>query len=242
MQITKFAMAAASSVNLSRIPLPFPYKLYAMLEESEKNGTTSVISWLPDGNWFAIHDPGKFSKEIMNDYLPFKTYAAFVEELYRYGFQKPASRQQDEVFYHHRFIRRNKNMCLKLRRKPTMPIDKVVNEIDKVVNDTGVLSNLEKQKPGRKRMWKDKNVPVNVTDHDLDHRLHNNWLSSEATIFNFDYQEYPVVAAEAPQSNKDAQRSEDGYRDPDGYDEKQLEPRTIEEMMKDGHMVECNQS
>jgi hypothetical protein len=45
----KVKMSMAASTNLANLPLPFPYKLYAMLEDSERNGAASVISWLPDG-------------------------------------------------------------------------------------------------------------------------------------------------------------------------------------------------
>jgi hypothetical protein len=33
---------------LASPPLSFPWKLYQLLEDSEKNGTENIISWLPE--------------------------------------------------------------------------------------------------------------------------------------------------------------------------------------------------
>lgn len=95
-----------------------------MLEDAEKTGEDSIISWLRGGEWISIHDPAKFEKEIMNKYFPFSSYKAFVREMNRYGFQQRHGNQKSHIFYHQRFIRRDKNMCLSLRRKAITHQDK----------------------------------------------------------------------------------------------------------------------
>ena len=45
--------------------LPFPLKLYDMLEEAEANNYTDIISWLPEGISFRVHKPKEFLEQIM---------------------------------------------------------------------------------------------------------------------------------------------------------------------------------
>jgi hypothetical protein len=161
-----------ASATLANVPLPFPYKLYAMLEDSEKNGTDSVISWLPGGEWIAIHEPEKFAKEIMKEYFTFPTYEAFVKQLYRYGFRKPALRQDEDVLYHDRFIRSDKNLCLSLRRKPTFGNNKMKAEGASDIDSRAFLH----------------------TQNNID--VQNDGLSTEARMLNFEHQEYPVSRAQ----------------------------------------------
>ena len=45
--------------------LPFPSKLYDVLERMEKEGHEDVIGWQPHGRCFVIRDPKVFVKEFM---------------------------------------------------------------------------------------------------------------------------------------------------------------------------------
>jgi hypothetical protein len=211
------------SANLANIPLPFPYKLYGMLEDSEKNGTESVISWLPGGEWIAIHDPEKFAKEIMKEYFAFPTYKAFVKELYRYGFRKPALRQDEDVLYHDRFIRSNKNLCLSLRRKPTFGKNKMkARRVSGKNIDCKKFSLID---------------ALHDTLHDALHEapsndrapsrcVQNDGLSTEARMLNFEHQEYPASRAQVSHDQDSQSAWIPDYEDI-------YEPRTIEAMLRD---------
>merc|ERR1719229_71471 len=39
----------------------FPFKLHRLLEDAEKNGHASIISWTPSGRAFKIHKPKEFA-------------------------------------------------------------------------------------------------------------------------------------------------------------------------------------
>jgi hypothetical protein len=47
----------------------FPEKLYAMLEQTERDGQTDIVSWLSHGRAWKIHDQGRFVNEIMPVYF-----------------------------------------------------------------------------------------------------------------------------------------------------------------------------
>jgi hypothetical protein len=53
---------------------PFPSKLYDILERAETDAKlNSVISWLPDGNAFQIHEPDEFMKTVLENHFRTQT-------------------------------------------------------------------------------------------------------------------------------------------------------------------------
>jgi hypothetical protein len=51
--------------NRGGVTEPFPEKLHRMLEHTEREGMTDVVSFFNHGRAFAIHKPRRFSQEIM---------------------------------------------------------------------------------------------------------------------------------------------------------------------------------
>ena len=51
--------------NRGGVTEPFPEKLHRMLEQTETEGLTDVVSFFCHGRAFAIHKPRRFSEEIM---------------------------------------------------------------------------------------------------------------------------------------------------------------------------------
>jgi len=57
--------------------LRFPWKLHEMLDESEKMGLDSIVSWLPDERSFKVHDPDTFVQDIMPKWFRQSKYKSF---------------------------------------------------------------------------------------------------------------------------------------------------------------------
>ena len=66
-------ISTSSSRSAAELPLPllpcphdapFPSKLYKMLEHCERTGLGDVVSWLPHGRAFRIHDSDRFMEEV----------------------------------------------------------------------------------------------------------------------------------------------------------------------------------
>lgn len=68
--------------------IKFPFRLHQMLEESEKEGFTYIISWIPSGDGFRILDPTAFAKEIMPRYFSMSRYKSFQRQLSLYSFKR----------------------------------------------------------------------------------------------------------------------------------------------------------
>lgn len=51
------------------VSLPFPVKLYRMLETTQKTGMCDIVSWQEHGRCFMLHQPAKFSSDILPRYV-----------------------------------------------------------------------------------------------------------------------------------------------------------------------------
>lgn len=70
-------------VDKSESTLPFPFKLHQLLEEAEECGTDHIISWLPSGEAFKIHDPDVFLDSVMTKYFKMTKIKSFTRQLVR---------------------------------------------------------------------------------------------------------------------------------------------------------------
>ncbi|KAG7340893.1 HSF-type DNA-binding protein [Nitzschia inconspicua] len=108
-----------SSINndlLSNLKLPFPWKLYNLLEESVLSSTMGrIISWMGD-NSFRVHDPEEFVKCVMPRFFRMSKFQSFTRQLYLYGFSKIDGGRCHGAFFHPRFVRGNKDVSLTIAR------------------------------------------------------------------------------------------------------------------------------
>ena len=67
--------------NLATSRLPFPLKLYQMLEDTECQGKCHIISWLPGGNGLVIHKPQALTDELLPHYFRQTKYRSFTRQV-----------------------------------------------------------------------------------------------------------------------------------------------------------------
>ena len=91
--------------------LQFPWKLHEMLHLAEKNGKTSIISWLPGGNGFKVHNKEKFCAEIMPGYFASQKYKTFQRSLNLWGFESVAKGPDRGACYHQYFVKGHPELC-----------------------------------------------------------------------------------------------------------------------------------
>lgn len=96
----------------------FPCKLHKMLTDVEKEGLTDIISWHPDGKTFKVHQPEKFTEEILPRYFKKSKYRSFQRQLNLYGYHRiTALKPFWESCYHHPdFSRDDETGCRKINR------------------------------------------------------------------------------------------------------------------------------
>jgi HSF-type DNA-binding len=64
---------STSKAELTNLPL----KLHALLDEAERLGQSSIVSWESDGTAFKVHDKKRFVEEIMPKYFSTSNYQSF---------------------------------------------------------------------------------------------------------------------------------------------------------------------
>ena len=70
-----------------RYVVPFPYRLHEMLS-SVTHDDSSIVSWLPDGKHFKVHDPRRFVETVIPSAFKQKSLKSFQRQLHLYGFQR----------------------------------------------------------------------------------------------------------------------------------------------------------
>ena len=90
--------------NLSDSKLPFPFKLHQLLEEAEDVGATHIISWLPSGKAFKIHDPAAFGETVMMKYFKQTKLKSFTRQLVSRRLYRPHLLLDQVSFVSHIYI------------------------------------------------------------------------------------------------------------------------------------------
>jgi hypothetical protein len=82
-----------------------------MLNEAQRQGHTIVISWLPHGKAFMIHDRPYFTEKIMPFYFKSR-FTSFRQCLRSHGFFQMGTNGWDEGgYYHTLFVRDDPSLC-----------------------------------------------------------------------------------------------------------------------------------
>jgi hypothetical protein len=71
-----------------RYVVPFPYRLHKMLSDVDARGDASIVSFMPDGFHFKVHNPQRFVEEIIPKAFKQKSLKSFQRQLHLYGFSR----------------------------------------------------------------------------------------------------------------------------------------------------------
>ncbi len=102
----------------------FPLRLFAMINEAETVGHTHILSWLPNGRGFTIHDEGLFLDEVLPRYnFKASKITSIQRNLNIYGFQRLVKGDFAGAYVHPMFHRDMDPAVLKLwvRKGPVLP-------------------------------------------------------------------------------------------------------------------------
>lgn len=104
-----------------RFVVPFPWRLHQILDDMHESGDTSIISWVPDGRHFHVHNPTLFVEEIIPKFFKQKSFKSFQRQLHIYGFQRVADFPNQGAYCHEKFIRGNRKLSLEITRIKAPP-------------------------------------------------------------------------------------------------------------------------
>lgn len=107
-----------SSHAMTPISESFPVKLHRLLRTLEHSGgRTDIISFLPNGDAFAIHKPGHFESDMMRNHFPRMTrIASFMRQLNLYDFRRMSDASTNSTYYHPNFKRDFPSLCREMKR------------------------------------------------------------------------------------------------------------------------------
>jgi hypothetical protein len=119
--------------------LPFPVKLHDMLHDAEKKGFQHIVSWLPEGNRFQIHDPEALT-DVLQVYFRQTKYKSFLRQLQNYGFARILKGPGKGICRHELFLKGNRVISQRIKRVSRSNPSPTLSSEEKTVIVTRILS------------------------------------------------------------------------------------------------------
>mmetsp|Transcript_58014 Transcript_58014/g.141761 ORF Transcript_58014/g.141761 Transcript_58014/m.141761 type:complete len:516 (-) Transcript_58014:61-1608(-) len=91
--------------------VPFPMKLFQMLEDTERDGNEWICSWSADGTCFKVHNTHAFVDKVMPRYFRQTRYKSFQRQCHLYGYARLSSGPNKGHYSHPKFIKNNRDLC-----------------------------------------------------------------------------------------------------------------------------------
>jgi HSF-type DNA-binding len=95
--------------------VPFPIKLFEMIQQLDTDGLAHIISWQPHGRCFLVHQPSTFQK-LLRKYFKISKISSFQRQLNLYDFRRLTVGSDKGSYYHEFFIRNRPDLLSKVRR------------------------------------------------------------------------------------------------------------------------------
>lgn len=99
------------------ITVLFPQRLHFMIECAEKYDYADIVSWLPHGRAFKIHNRRRFTVEVIPRFFKQSTFGSFSRQLRMYGFERLNQKQMDRgAYFHEAFLRGMPPLCANIQK------------------------------------------------------------------------------------------------------------------------------
>jgi hypothetical protein len=109
-----------------------------MLNEAEQNGCEDIISWLPCGTMFKVHNIKKFSELVLPSYFRRGRYKSFLRQLNLYKFHRVTTggdEDQRRGAYTNPWFRRNQEDMLGMVRRASKDVSSHQSKTRKIRNE-----------------------------------------------------------------------------------------------------------
>jgi hypothetical protein len=161
-RIQAAATASGPSSMMKPLHLSFPSQLHRMLRESEDKGLDGIVSWLPSGDAFKVHNPNMFVTDIMPRYFTKQTkYKSFQTLLGHWGFRSVRFGTGHCGYKHACFVRDNPSLCHHMSRAPTTKRTRIRGATKSSKSSTeNAPSSSKSDSPGNLLDTKEEGVPV----------------------------------------------------------------------------------
>mmetsp|Transcript_11346 Transcript_11346/g.17014 ORF Transcript_11346/g.17014 Transcript_11346/m.17014 type:complete len:167 (+) Transcript_11346:230-730(+) len=97
--------------------VPFPLRLHKTIELATKSNSP-IVSWLPHGRAFMVHDKIRFEAEVLGPYLQIKSMDQFKSQLASYGFRRLGRGSGCDAggYYHELFLKRKDFLAFRMTK------------------------------------------------------------------------------------------------------------------------------
>ena len=106
----------------------FPQKLHTLLDDADEQGFQHIVSWLPDGKGFRVHDE-TYILPFLKIYFNQTKFKSFLRQLQHYGFERIYKGPKKGVCSHKDFVRGQRKLCLFMVRDQDCYSDRVTSLI-----------------------------------------------------------------------------------------------------------------
>jgi len=117
--------------------LLFPWKLHDMLRSSNTEGKESIVSWLPHGNAFKVHNVPDFVSNILPLFFKQTKYKSFQRQLNLWGFERIQNGSEKGAYYHKQFLRDDSALCRHLTRQRAKKVSSAITNVGGATNVNG---------------------------------------------------------------------------------------------------------
>jgi hypothetical protein len=94
----------------------FPLRLQRMLDKLEAEGSQLIVSWLPHGRAFVVHDADRFVAELMPAYFNQTKYSSFQRQLHMYNFCRITTGRDKGAYWNVHFQRGKPSLTVHMPR------------------------------------------------------------------------------------------------------------------------------
>jgi HSF-type DNA-binding len=114
---TSYVSEEEVSLTSSTLCSPqFPVRLHDMLDQAERQGYQHIVSWLPEGDGFQIHEPESMLPILQHVGFNQRVWKSFLRQLQNYGFCREVKGPDKGKCTHALFIRGRRDLSLAMRR------------------------------------------------------------------------------------------------------------------------------
>ena len=114
---TAAAPSTSAMPNSSTAPPLFPWKLHFVLDEAARLGQEDIISWMPYGASFKVHNKPEFEKQILPTYFNTTKFKSFQRSLNLWGFHAFTKGPSKGASHHPLFRRGMPELCRGMTRE-----------------------------------------------------------------------------------------------------------------------------
>jgi hypothetical protein len=119
----------AKAIMTSGMACLFPLRLHQLLDSTEKEDKSRIVSWLPGGKSFKVHDKAAFANKVLPLFFGTSKYKSYQRNLNLWGFRTVSNGPEKGRCSHPRFQKGLPDLCHAMERVPVKRIGAMRSQV-----------------------------------------------------------------------------------------------------------------